>query len=273
LFGSPASARCGESTALPFERRSQLLVFLALKRAWVGRNELAAMLWPEQATKLAYSNLRKTLFRLRSVPWAIGIQVQAHAVRFEADTDVYEFECALREGRVTAALAVGSGELLAGFDDDANEAWTGWLGFERDRLRTAWRGVALEHLAGDVGSTEGIELSAKLLSSDPRDEAALREHMRWLAHGSQTARARQAYREFSERLANDLGLAPAAELRSLHDSLAQGIELATPSTAVPAKAEDGFVGRSVELRRITAMLAQDDCRLLCLIGLASLKLR
>jgi len=177
LFGAPASARCGESTALPFERRSQLLVFLALKRAWVGRNELAVMLWPEQATKLAYSNLRKTLFRLRSVPWASGIQVQGHAVRFEADTDVYEFECALREGRVTAALAVGSGELLAGFDDDANEAWTGWLGFERDkgsaacvRPRKFFNGAPSQACLADAAGADQAQQPAVILRehrSDP----------------------------------------------------------------------------------------------------------
>ncbi len=37
LFGSPTVEYGGESLALPFERRNQLLVFLALKRAWVGR--------------------------------------------------------------------------------------------------------------------------------------------------------------------------------------------------------------------------------------------
>ena len=42
LFGSPTVEYGGESVALPFERRNQLLVFLALKRSWVGRAELAA---------------------------------------------------------------------------------------------------------------------------------------------------------------------------------------------------------------------------------------
>src|SRR5258708_27548590 len=52
LFGSPTIAYDGETLALPFERRNQPLAFLALKRSWVGRAELAAMLWPEQEDKL-----------------------------------------------------------------------------------------------------------------------------------------------------------------------------------------------------------------------------
>ena len=70
LFGSPTVEYGGQSLALPFERRNQLLAFLALKRAWVGRAELAALLWPEQENKLAYTNLRKTLHRLQSLRWA-----------------------------------------------------------------------------------------------------------------------------------------------------------------------------------------------------------
>ena len=63
LFGAPALVADGAAAALPFERRSQLLAYLALKRAWVGRAELAALLWPEQQTHLAYANLRKTQVR------------------------------------------------------------------------------------------------------------------------------------------------------------------------------------------------------------------
>ena len=77
LFGSPTMVDGGESFALPFERRAALVALLALRGSWVGRAELAATLWPEQGNKLAYTNLRKTLFRLQSMPWA----ARAHAHR------------------------------------------------------------------------------------------------------------------------------------------------------------------------------------------------
>jgi predicted ATPase len=266
LFGSPTIEDGGESFALPFERRSQLLAFLALKRSWVGRAELAAMLWPEQENKLAYANLRKTLFRLQSFAWGRGIEVQGGALRLEAETDVWAFESALREGRIADALPLRRGELLAGFDDDGNEAWSSWLGFERDRLRVAWRTAALERLALDIDPGEGIELSTRLLEADPLDEAALRAQLSWLARNGQAARAREAYRAFADRLADDLGLTPGAELRALHDSL--GAAAAAPARAAMTNRapEDGFVGRTAELRRIAALLAQDNCRLLSLIG-------
>lgn len=267
LFGSPAIEVDGEMLALPFERRSQLLVFLALRRSWVGRAELATLLWPEQANKLAYMNLRKILHRLQRSLWAQGIEVEGGALRFEGATDVFAFDSAIRDQRIADALPLRTGELLAGFDDDQNEAWSSWLNFERERLRLAWRDAALSRLAVDINMAEAIELSTRLLAADPLDEVAVRAKMSWLERGAQNARAREVYREFADRLARDLGLTPGAEVRALHDSLgAAAGSLATAASPAPTDFDADFVGRRVELRRIGSLLAQADCRLLCVIG-------
>jgi predicted ATPase len=104
------------------------------------------------------------------------------------------------------------------------------------------------------------------LEADPLDEAALRSYMSSLAHAGQPKHARQAYRDYVARLAADLGLAPGADLVAFHDSLgAPALALASaPKSAAPPN--DSFVGRAVELRRIAALLSQDDCRLLCVVG-------
>ena len=267
LLGSPLVQNGSELLALPFERRTQLLAFLALKRAWVGRAELAALLWPDQQAKLAYTNLRKTLHRVQSLPWSPQIEVQGSALRFQADTDVLDFEAALRENRIANAVSLRRGELLAGFDDAQSEAWSSWLNFERDRLRVAWRSAVLEQLSTDIETREAIDLSRQLLDADCFDEAALREHMSWLARDGQLSEAKHAYRQFAERLERDLGLAPGSELKALHDSL--GIAPAARAViapSVPTPESDGFIGRTVELRRIATLLAQDDCRLLTIIG-------
>jgi predicted ATPase/DNA-binding SARP family transcriptional activator len=266
LFGAPTVWYGTESLALAVERRAQLLVLLALRRGWMPRSELAAMLWPDQPAKLAYTNLRKAIFRLQAFPWADRLQQQGGALRLEIDTDVSAFEQALREERITDALALRRGELLEGFDNGASEAWSRWLGFERDRLNAAWRNAAQQFLAGDAEPAQAIDLASRLLEADPLDEAALRSAMTWLARAGQTARARQVYREFVERLADELGLAPSTELQALHASL--GAE-STRSVAasMPAVAVDhDFVGRAVERQRIAALLAQDDCRLLTITG-------
>jgi predicted ATPase/DNA-binding SARP family transcriptional activator len=269
LLGAPAVELDGQALALPFERRSQLVVLLALRRQWVPRAEVAALLWPELNDKQAFANLRKTLFRLPALPWAQAVQAEPAALRAEVTTDVATFESALQDGRVAEALAAYGGELLAGFDDGQSEGWTRWLGFERDRLRAAWRHAALESLdAGALDPAAALALAAQLLAADPLDEAALTHQMSAFTRAGQAAAARAAYRQFVERLQSDLGLEPGAALRALHDGLAAPSPRHAPAAepAPPPAADDGFVGRSGELARITDLLSRAECRLLCLIG-------
>ena len=269
LFGNPQIDHGdGVPFVLPFERRYQVLVFLALKSGWVVRAELSAMLWPDQPGKLASSNLRKALFRLQELPWGRCVESHGNALRVtETATDVVEFELALREQRVADALRLYRGQLLQGFEDDASEAWSSWLNFERDRLRTAWRAAALSRLGEDVDAGEAADLSARLLEADPLDEAALQAHVQWLARCGQGARARQAYAVFAQRLQQELGLAPSAALEALHASLgASPAQPFMPRNAGPQAEDESFVGRLVELRHIGSQMAQDGCRLLSLIG-------
>lgn len=264
LFGVPQREQAGTPAALAFERRTQLLLWLALKRGWAARTDAAALLWPDIDTRLAHANLRKTLFRLQALPWGASIESAGGALRLDADTDVADFESALREQRAADALALYRGELLVGCDDPANDAWTAWLHFERERLRVAWRGAALAWLRSEVDAADAIALSARLLDADALDEAALQAHMRWLVRDGQAGAARQAYRHFAQRVAAELGVSPAAELQALHDAIAAPGGLAGPVDA--GAAEPGFVGRSAERRRIAQLLARDDCRLLGLVG-------
>ena len=80
LLGSPTLEHAGELRSMALERRNQLLVYLALKQSWVTRAELASLLWPELETRLAYTNLRKILFRLQPLAWSDRIETQAGAL-------------------------------------------------------------------------------------------------------------------------------------------------------------------------------------------------
>jgi len=265
LLGAPSVEVAGRASVLAFERRGQLAAYLALKRGWVGRGEIAAMLWPELPDKLAYTNLRKALFRLQTTDWGRGVQVQGGALRFDAATDVADFEEALKEDRIGDAARLGASPLLAGFDDGQSEPWSLWLTFERDRLRTAWRGAVLRYLETDLAPAQALGYSTALLETDPLDEVALRMHMAWLACHGQAAAARRAYRDFTERLSRELGTAPTAELRALHDSLAADPAGGAPRTAVVVPRDEGLVGRASEVRHIAERFA-GDCRLLCIAG-------
>lgn len=272
LFGPPRIVFDGVESALPAERRHQLLALLALRRRWVGRAELAALFWPELDGKLAFANLRKTLFRLQAQPWGAVVEVEGGVLRLvDVETDVAAFDAAIAAGRFETALGLCRGELLDGWDDGASTAWSAWLAVERERLRGALREAAHARLAAIVESAEsaeGIALSGWLLELDPFDEFALQARMRALAHVGQAAKAREAYREFADRLAASYDLAPGHALRALHDALD---ESAAPLPATPAAPREdaavgGFVGRTVELRRIGELLGSEGARLVTIVG-------
>ncbi|MBC5764376.1 ATP-binding protein [Ramlibacter albus] len=263
LFGRPRVDVDGAAADLPLERRHQLLAWLALKRGWVARSEAATLLWPDQPARLANANLRKTLFRLQSQPWAAAVDAQAHALNFTGGSDVADFEQALRDKRLADAARFEAHRFLEGYDEGGGDAWPAWLAFERARLTSAWRDAALELLASEMDAADALDLSARMLAADPSDEDALRAHMGWLASGGQVAAARRAFRDFDDRLRQEFGVAASAELRALHDSLG------TPRVpeAAPARApEDGFVGRSAELQAVTAAFAPGAGRLASLVG-------
>jgi len=263
LFGPPAVEHDGERHALPFERRWQLVAYLAFRREWTPRAELASLLWPDLPPKLAHTNLRKTVFRLKSLPAPGPVTFSEGAARLSVETDVAAFEAAIAEGRYADAVALRRGELLAGFDDDANEAWTSWLRFERDRLRTAWREAAFARLRGEIDPAEALELAGRLLDADPLDEAALSAQLDWLLRSGQAARARTAFDAYARRIRDELGLEPGLELAALFDAPAARPR---PSTRPALARGDGFVGRSIELRRVAEILDAPDARLVSILG-------
>ena len=160
------------------------------------------------------------------------------------------------------------GELLAGFDDDAKR---GVDELARLRARPAAGGLARRGAGPSrpATSTPARASSCRRGCSSPTRSTKPRCAPTWRgsrAPGKAPARARPIRRS-SAGSADELGLAPGAELKSLHDSLGAAAVAAAPSAAAVSGApDDGFVGRSVELRRIAELLAQDDCRLLSLVG-------
>ena len=266
LFGAPAIEHDGESHALPFERRGQLVAFLAMKREWVPRAELAALLWPGQESKLAYTNLRKTLFRLQGLPRLPAVETQGSSLRFAVPTDVAAFEEALREERVAEALAAAPRPAARrlrrrrqrGLDrlaalrarPAADRVARRGPGAARGRARSARGGCAL------VAPARGRPARRRGPAGASRVARAERAGRR--AHGRPTASSRNGWTTTSASR-------PSADLKALHDALsAPGASIAARDE--PRAMDGGFVGRSVELRRIAEMLARAECRLLCLLG-------
>ena len=202
LFGAPKAVIDDASFVLPFERRSQLVVLLALRRAWVGRAELAAMLWPEQAEQ---ARLREPA--QDAVPpagAALGRAALETAGRRRCASrprpTCDDFEAALRERRIADALAAAP-RRAAGRLRRRRERGVDRLA--RLRARAPARGVArrrAERLARCRHRRRRGHrpVGAAARRRPARRGGAARAHGARSRAAARAARARQAYREFVE---------------------------------------------------------------------------
>src|SRR5258706_7770782 len=258
LFGRPAVIHAGVTLELPAERRTQLLVVLALRRAWVSRGELASLLWPGHADALALANVRKALHGTRAWPWADALEVHGSALRLEIATDVHDFELALQEGRLADAVRCCGGPLLDGLDDLTNEAWTEWIDGERADHGRRWHGLTRARLRQlQSKPDEAVLFARQLLAADPLDEDAVVSLLGTLAAAGRHGERHEVYRAYAERLTEELGVEPSLRVRQL---------VRDAASADPTHGSDGFVGRTRELQELVALLSREECRLLTVTG-------
>lgn len=252
LLGPPVLRWEGREWAFGAERRFQLLAWLALQGDWVGREQAAALFWPEQGQAAARRNLRKLLFKLHDLAGLPALEEQRGALRWRVATDLQRFEAALAGGRMPEAAQLWRGEPLAGIDSDGAAPFADWLAAERRRWGQRWRDALLAAAREAADPLSALHFGQQLLALDPTDEDALRVCLQAHASAGAPAQARRLYRTFENHLHDQLGLAPAAATRALLD--------AAPPPAT------GFVGRRAELRRLASLMQQPSIRWVTITG-------
>ena len=167
--------------ALDSARAESLLAFLLLHRdAPQPRSHIAFLLWPDSSEQQAHTNLRKVLHTLRGALPGPGRLIEAgpRTLQWRPEVplwlDTAHFEQAVAAGRFEEAVALYTGELLAGRHDD-------WLAGDRERLAGLYL-VALERLALECERsqrwTDAIRCAERLTAQDPMREEAHRMLMR-----------------------------------------------------------------------------------------------
>ncbi len=96
----------------------------------MSREHLAYLFWPDHAEEAARRNLRKTLFRLRALPWLteVGpdhahVEITTAGVRWMVATDVAEFRVAAMNRR--ARVVTGATGTHARVRDESVEVTVG----------------------------------------------------------------------------------------------------------------------------------------------------
>jgi class 3 adenylate cyclase len=234
LLGQLAIELDGTAVEPPPSRRARaLLAWLALDRRMHSRSALAARFWPDVLDESARTSLRSALSALRK---ALGpgseeyVIAGREGVGLAGDslvwTDVGEFEQRIAEGRLEEALALSQGELLAGLDED-------WVYERRDEHRDRVGDVLARLAAGAENGGDlqkAIGYNRKQVALDPLAEEPQRDLMRRLADAGDRAGAIRTYERLSQRLRDELRIAPSQPTHELAETLRH----ARPSPAAEA---------------------------------------
>jgi len=243
LLGAPAVEIGRKRIVTDTRKATALLAYLAVSEKPQRRSTLAALLWPDTDEQKARGALRRTLSVLRTALGDRWLDAEGETIDLERASvrvDVLEFRRATHEGRFDAAVALYRGDFLQGFSLRDSAQFDDWQATQSDALRTEYAD-ALSRLAAEA-EREGDHAAAighaKLrLALDPIHEPAHRDLMRLYARSGDRSAALRQYREATRILDQELGVAPVAETRALHDAIEAGVVPATDAPASVTTAE------------------------------------
>jgi predicted ATPase/DNA-binding SARP family transcriptional activator len=253
----------------------QLLAYLLLHRKQsFTRDQLAFTLWPDRTEAAARGQLRRYLYRLRQfLPDGVWLTMHGDQVQWNLATDywldVEEFE-GLSGGQpdqLEAALSIYSGDLLVDFYED-------WVIVEREQLRDLYL-ADLQHLLEYYRERQDYQralgFAQQILRREPLHENILRESMRLRAAAGNRTGALEEYRQFRQRVVEELGVAPLPETTALYETLRHSTSAPTPLKARPLKIPvplTPLLGRQRELAAVCDFLLAfpASTRLLTLTG-------
>jgi len=244
LLGELAIELDGTVVEPPSSRRARgLLAWLALDRKMHSRSALAARFWPDVLDESARTSLRSALSALRK---ALGPGSERYLIAGREEvglargslvwTDIGEFEQCIADGRLEEALALAHGELLTGLDDD-------WVYERRDEHRDRVADLLAQLAAcaeGEGDLQKAIGYTRQQVTLDPLAEEPQRDLMRRLAAVGDRAGAIRTYERLSQRLRDELRIAPSHATRELAESLRHAGEapaaqtVTAPSPQAPA---------------------------------------
>ena len=220
-FGFPELRRDDQPCQLALRKGLALLIYLAEAKGPVGRETVATLLWPESSEAVVRARLRRLLHRLQAtlgdiitsdrstVRWSSAIETQVDSSLFEEACDRGEFERACRLYR---------GDFLEGFSPGDCPQFDEWVFFRKEALRgraiqALERVVHEKNAAGDYAAAAAH--ATRLVALDPLSEVYGRHLIRNLLLAGDRAAAERHFEALTQRLRDELGVAPEAETRAL----------------------------------------------------------
>jgi DNA-binding SARP family transcriptional activator len=215
--------------AMTQRHRLALLALLAVARQrGLSRDKIMACLWPESDATRARHALNQLLYAQRKLLAGHELFLGGKTLRLNPAvirTDVGEFEDALDRGALEEAVGLYGGPFLDGFFLKDAPEFERWMEGQRPRLarRLSAAHVALANAAAARGDQAGsAEWWRRAAEVDPLDSQIALDVVQALAAAGNPGGALHHARQHSERLRDELGLAPDPRLIQLVERLRAG---------------------------------------------------
>ena len=214
-----------------------LLIYLAEAQGAVARDVIAALLWPESPGETARARLRRLLHRIELVFGQQIFETDRTSVRWSAavelEVDSHLFENACDRGDFEEACLRYRGDFLAGFSLADCPEFEDWAFFRREALRGRLM-HGLERLVQDKNAAgehfAATAYAGRLVELDPLSEVYGRHLIRSLLLAGDRSSAERHHAALTQRLRDELGVAPEAETEALMDPTTAPLGDAVPTT-------------------------------------------
>ncbi|WFU75896.1 alpha/beta fold hydrolase [Bradyrhizobium sp. CB2312] len=221
-FGFPRVYADGRPIKLALRKGLALLVFLAEAKSAVARDVIATLLWRETPRETGLARLRRLLHRIELTLGKPVFETDRTSLRVSPDVelklDSQLFESACDRGDFEAACRIYRGDFLAGFSPDDSPEFDDWAFYRREALRgrlvhALERLVQDKNAAGDHSAATAF--AGRLVELDPLSEVYGRHLIRSLLLAGDRSAAERHHVALTQRLRDELGVAPEAETEAL----------------------------------------------------------
>ena len=199
----------GREVSLPGRKARAIIVYLVAHEGQrIPRERLMALLWGDRGQPQARNSLRQSLAEIRR---ACGNLLSAEREQVWIEGAILEKDSATSAG---GQFAEDLNHLTPEFDD--------WLTSERQhQAAEAWKSLQdeVEELLAANRGRDALAPIERMQLIDPYNEDWLQLAMRAEAQAGHPAAIQKAYRQMAACLQRELGVAPAAATRELHDQL------------------------------------------------------
>jgi predicted ATPase/DNA-binding SARP family transcriptional activator len=255
-----------------------LLCYLAAEGATQARQHLAALFWHDKTERQGLNNLNRVLSQLRKLlpgclqcdQYYVWLEPEGE---FWLDTAVFrQLETERTAESLATAVSLYHGEFMAGFMLDSGFEFESWLTIQREQWLQK-TGTVLRQLIDyytyyeDEQYEQGLGFATRLLEIQPWRESAHRQTMRILARSDRFSAALMQYEICKRVLAQELNVEPSRDTIELYERIKQA--RVTPKHNLPTTLTP-LVGRKPEMTTLSRWLADGNCRLITITGLAGI---